>query len=83
MLINYVHTHLDLIRNLTQGTHFMRNSLCFNVLNSVLSRCLCVRGKGGGFSIFRRRSVWMKLLHFIHLKAKSEEHIHKKDVLFL
>ena len=30
---------------------FMRNSLCLNVLNdsiSVLSRCLCVRGRGGG-----------------------------------
>ena len=29
----------------------MRNSLCFNVLNdsnSVLSRCMCVRGRGGG-----------------------------------
>ena len=24
----------------------MRNSLCFNVLNSVLSRCMCVRGGG-------------------------------------
>ena len=49
MPINYVHTHQDLIRNLTQGTHFMRNSLCFNVLNSVLYRCMCVRGRGRGF----------------------------------
>ena len=46
MLIN---THLDLIRNLTQGTHVMRNSPCFNVLNSVLSRCMCVRGRGREF----------------------------------
>ena len=30
----------------------MRNSLCLNVLNdsiSALSRCMCVRGRGGGF----------------------------------
>ena len=29
----------------------MRNSLCLNVINdsiSGLSRCMCVRGKGGG-----------------------------------
>ena len=57
----------------------MRNSLCFNVLNdsnSVLSRCMCARGRVGAFSIFRARSVWLKLLHSIHLKAKSEKHIH-------
>ena len=47
--INCVHTHLDLMINLTQGTHFMRNSLCSNVLSSVLSRCMCVMGKGRGF----------------------------------
>ena len=63
----------------------MRNSLCFNVLNdsnSVLPRCMCVRGKGGAFSIFRRRSVWLKLLHSIHLKAKSEKHIHNMTTIF-
>ena len=50
MSINCVHMHLDLIRNLTQGTHFIRNSLYLNVLNdsnSVLSRvCVCVEGRG-------------------------------------
>ena len=33
---------------------FMRNSLCLNVLNdsiSVLYRCMCVRGRGGGFLV--------------------------------
>ena len=70
----------------------MRNSLCLNVLNdsnSVLFRCTCVRGSvcvcvgGGAFSIFRRRSVWLKLLHSIHLKAKSEErHIHNMTTIF-
>ena len=51
MPINCVHTHQDLIRNLTQGTHFMRNSLSLNFLNDsifVLSRCICVRERGGG-----------------------------------
>ena len=49
MPINCVHTHIDLIRNLTQGTNFMRNSLCLNVLNDinyVLSACMCVGGRG-------------------------------------
>ena len=57
MPINWVHTHLvlDLIRNLIQDTHFRRNSLCLNVLNevSVLSRCMCVRGKKGGGGLLR------------------------------
>ena len=51
MPMNCVHTHLDLISNLTKGTHFYENSLCLNVLNnsiSVLSRCMCLRGRGGG-----------------------------------
>ena len=38
MPINCVHTHLDLIRNLIQFTHFRRNSLCLNVLND--SNCI-------------------------------------------
>ena len=59
----------------------MRNSLCLNVLNdsiSVLSRCMCVRGMegGGASSLFRRRSVWLKLSYSIHIKVKSEKHIH-------
>ena len=39
---------------------------------------VCVLGErgGGASSIFRRRSVWLKLLHSIHIKAKSEKHIH-------
>ena len=39
---------------------------------------VCVLGEGGGgaSSIFRRRSVWLKPLHSIHIKAKSEKHIH-------
>ena len=68
----------------------MRNSLCLNVLidsNSVSPRCMCVRGRGGGgggaaSSIFRRRSVWLKLLHSIHIKAKSEKYIHKIATIF-
>ena len=51
MPINCVHTHIDLISNLTQDTHFYKKSLCLNILNdskSVLSRCMCVGGRGGG-----------------------------------
>ena len=84
MPMNYVHTHQDLIRNLTQGTHFMRYSLCFNVLNSVLYRYMCVRGRGRGFlEISTAECVVETFLHFFHLKAKSEKHIHNNDVLFL
>ena len=86
MPINCVHTHLDLIRNLTQGTRFYKKkSLCLNVLNDsnyVLSRCMCVGGRGGASSIFRRRSVWLKLSHSIHIKAKSEKHIHNMTTIF-
>ena len=40
-------------------------------------------GKGeGASSIFRRRSVWLKLLHSIHIKAKSEKHIHNMTTIF-
>ena len=65
----------------------MRNSLCLNVLNdsiSVLSRCMCVRGRGGGgaSSLFRRRSMWLKLSHSIHIKVKSEKHIHNMTTIF-
>ena len=65
----------------------MRNSLCFNVLNdsnSVLSRCMCVRGRGVGLSQYFDGGVpvWLKLLHSIHLKAKSEKHIHNMTTIF-
>ena len=89
MSINCVQTHLDLIRNLSQGTHLIKNSLCLNVLNdnnSVLYRCMCVGGRegggGGGSSIFRRRSMWLELSHSIHIKAKSEKHIHNMTTIF-
>ena len=42
-----------------------------------------IGGGGGGFSVVRWRSVWLNFLNFIHLKAKSEKHIHNNDVLFL
>ena len=64
----------------------MRNSLYLNVLNDsifVLSRCMCVR-EAGGSSLFRRRSVWLKLLQSIHIKVKSEKHIHNMaKILYL
>ena len=71
----------------TLGTHFIRNSLCLNVLNdsnSVSSMCMCVEGRwlGVASSIFRRRSVCLKLLHFIQIKAKSEKHIHNMTTIF-
>ena len=87
MPINCVHTHIDLIGNLTQGTHFYGNSLGLNALNdsnSVLSRCMCVGGRegGGASSICRRQSVWLKISHSIHLKAKSDKHIHNMTTIF-
>ena len=39
-------------------------------------------GGGGGSSIFRRRSVWLKPLHSIHLKVESEKHIHNMTMIF-
>ena len=45
--------------------------------------CVCVLGEGGGASsIFRRRSVWLKLSHSIHIKAKSEKHVHNMTKIF-
>ena len=88
MPINCVHTYLDFIRNLTQGTHFYEKFAELNVLNdsiSVLSRCMCVRGMergGGASSLFRRRSVWLKLSYSIHIKVKSEKHIHNMTTIF-
>ena len=52
---------------------------------------VCVSGKwggggggggGGASSIFRRRRVWLKLSHSIHLKAKSEKHVHNMTTIF-
>ena len=44
---------------------------------------VCVCGGGGGASsIFRRRSVWLKLSHSIHIKAKSKKHIHNMTTIF-
>ena len=48
---------------------------------------VCVSGEGGGggggvSSIFRRRTVWLKPLHSIHIKAKSEKHIHNMATIF-
>ena len=64
----------------------MRNSLSLNVLNDsifVLSRCMCVNEiGGGGSSLFRRRSVWLTLLQSIHIKVKSEKHIHNMTKIF-
>ena len=37
---------------------------------------------GGGFSIFGRRSVWLKLSHSIHIKTKSEKRIHNMKTIF-
>ena len=50
-----------------------------------LGVCLLEEGVGGGggaSSMFRRRSVWLKLLHSIHIKAKSEKHIHNMTTIF-
>ena len=57
---------------------------------SIVRHVTCVRGRGGGgggggggaSSIFRRQSVWLKLLHSIHIKAKSENHIHNMTTIF-
>ena len=39
-------------------------------------------GGGAASSIFRRRSVWLKPLHSIHGKAKSEKHILNMTTIF-
>ena len=36
----------------------------------------------GASSIFRRRSMWLKLLHSIHIKVKSEKHIQNMTTIF-
>ena len=44
---------------------------------------VCVSGEGGGASsIFRRRSVWLKISHSIHIKAKSEKHNNNLTTIF-
>ena len=63
----------------------MRNSLCLNVLNDinyVLSGCICVGGRGDASSIFRRRSVLLKISHSIHIKAESEKHNNNLTTIF-
>ena len=40
------------------------------------------QGKGAASSIFRRRSVWLKPLHSIHIKVKSQKHIHNMATIF-
>ena len=85
MPINCVHTHLDLIRNLTQGTHFYEKFAVFELTVTLYNLGVCVSGEGGGgasFSVFRRRSVWLKPLHSIHIKAMSEKHIHNMATIF-
>ena len=51
MPMNCVHTHLDLIRNLTQGTHFYEKFAVFECYNwqllCIISVYVC-QGKGGG-----------------------------------
>ena len=84
MPINCVHTHPDLNRNLTQGTHFYEKFAIFECCKwqyiCIISVYVC-KGKGGS-SLFRRRSVWLKLLQSIHIKVKSEKHIHNMTKIF-
>ena len=65
----------------------MRNSMCLNVLNdsnSVLSRCMCVRGRGRGEGLLdiTTAECVVETLHSIHLKAKYEKHIHNMTTIF-
>ena len=45
---------------------------------------MCVRGRegGGSSSLFRRQSVRLNLSHSIHIKVKSEKHIHNMTTIF-
>ena len=73
MLINCVHTHLDFIGNLTQGTHFYKKFAVLNVQNDSISVFISVyvcRGKrrggggGGGFlDISTADSVYETFTH--------------------
>ena len=47
-----------------------------------LSVCVLGEGGGGASSLFRRRIVWLKLLQSIHIKVKSEKHIHYMTTIF-
>ena len=55
-----------------------------NDSNSVLSRCMCVGGGGGEdfLDILTVECVVAKLSHSIHIKAKSEKHIHNMTTIF-
>ena len=58
----------------------MRNSLCLNVLNgSILSRCMCVNGKGGFLIISTAECV---VETFTLYSYKSEKHIHNMTTIF-
>ena len=87
MPINCAHTHQDLIRNLTQGTHFMRNSLSLNVLNDnifVLSRCMCVRERGGVLVISTAECVVETFtIHSSKGQVRKAYSLHDKDILFV
>ena len=44
---------------------------------------VCVSGEeDGASSIFRLWSVWLKLSNSIHIKSKSEKHIHNMTTIF-
>ena len=64
----------------------MRKSLCLNVLIdsvTLYNLGVCVSGERVGVSlIFRRRSVWLKSLDSIHIKAKSEKQIYNMATIF-
>ena len=97
MPINCVHTHIDLIGNLTQGTHLIRISLGLNALNdsnSVLSRCMCVGrreggGGGGGGEGFRNLSTAECVVETFTLRSykgqvrKAYSYKYYNDILFV
>ena len=39
-------------------------------------------GGGGGLPRYFDGGVWLKLSHSIHIKAKSEKHIHNMTTIF-
>ena len=62
----------------------MRNSLCFNVLNSVLTRLMCVRGRGRGFLDISTAECVVETFTLHSFKGQVRKaYIHNNDVLFL
>ena len=64
----------------------MRNLLCLNVLNDSiyeLYRCMCIRamGGGGGFLVISTTECVIEAFT-IHIKVKSEKHIHNMATIF-